>query len=76
MKTPEHVPAIRIVGIEVDGLGIGFDGGLCVVKIPQGAQVTRATDLPEDLKGLASRNALEISDTRFRSDVDRLIEAL
>lgn len=42
----------------------------------QGAQMPRAVDLPEDLKELAHRNALEVSDNRFRTDVDQLIEAL
>ena len=42
----------------------------------QGVQMPLEIELPEDLKGLASRNALEVSDTRFRYDVDRLIEAL
>jgi len=42
----------------------------------QGAEMPRETDLPEDLKGLAHRNALEVSDNRFRSDVEQLIEAL
>ena len=42
----------------------------------QGVQMPLEIELPEGLKGLASRNALEVSDTRFRYDVDRLIEAL
>ncbi len=42
----------------------------------QGAQMPRGNDLPDGLKPRASRNALEVSDTRFRSDVDRLIETL
>ena len=41
----------------------------------QGAQMPRASDLPEDLKGLAHRNALEVSDSRFRSDVARFRQA-
>ena len=36
----------------------------------------RGTDLPDGLKELASRNALELSDVHFRADVERLIEAL
>ena len=42
----------------------------------QGAEMPRETDLPEDLKGLAHRNALEVSDARFRTDIEQLIEAL
>ncbi len=36
----------------------------------------READLPIGLTDLAYRNALEVSDARFRSDVERLIEAL
>jgi formylglycine-generating enzyme required for sulfatase activity len=41
-----------------------------------GAPVPHSTDLPDVLRRLARRNALEISDTRFHHDVDRLIETL
>jgi hypothetical protein len=42
----------------------------------EGALMPRSTDLPDALKLLARRNAHEISDRRFRYDVDRLIEVL
>ena len=42
----------------------------------QGAQMPRSLDLPENLKGLAYRNALEVSDAGFSSEVGRLIEVL
>jgi hypothetical protein len=42
----------------------------------QDAPMPRSADLPDDLKGLSRRNALEISDIRFHSDVDRLITVL
>ena len=42
----------------------------------QDAPMPRSADLPDDLKRLSRRNALEISDTRFHSDVDRLITVL
>ena len=42
----------------------------------QGAQMPLAVDLPEELTELAHRNALEVSDTRFRADIDQLIAAL
>ena len=35
-----------------------------------------AVDLPEDLKELVHRNALEVSDNRFRADIEHLIQAL
>lgn len=40
------------------------------------AEVPRSVDLPDDLKALSRRHAIELSDTRFHADVDRLIEAL
>ncbi len=51
--------------------------GISVIPVlVQGAQMPRAVDLPEDLKELAHRNALEVSAARFRSDVQRLTEVL
>jgi len=51
--------------------------GIQVIPVlVQGAQMARVVDLPEDLKELAHRNALEVSDARFRSHVERLIEPL
>ncbi len=41
-----------------------------------GAAMPRMQQLPEPLALLSRRNAIEISDSRFHSDVDRLIEAL
>jgi hypothetical protein len=42
----------------------------------QDTPMPRTTDLPEDLKTLTRRNALEISDTHFHRDVDQLIVVL
>jgi TIR domain len=41
-----------------------------------GADVPDAAQLPESLVSLVERNAHEISDLRFHTDVDRLIQAL
>ena len=41
-----------------------------------GAAMPRVPQLPDELALLSRRNAVEISDTRFHRDVDRLIEAL
>jgi len=41
-----------------------------------GAAMPRMQQLPEPLAVLSRRNAFEISDTRFHTDVDKLIEAL
>src|SRR6516165_4969742 len=40
------------------------------------ASMPRASDLPDDLKALVRRNAVEVSYTRFRADSERLIVAL
>ena len=42
----------------------------------QDAREPLATELPDELKPLSRRNSLELSDTRFRADVERLIEVL
>ena len=39
-----------------------------------GAHMPRKQDLPEELAPLSRRNAIELSETRFHADVDRLIE--
>ncbi len=51
-------------------------GILVIPVLVQEARMPAAAELPEGLKNLASRNALAMSDARFRSDVDRLIQAL
>ncbi|MCZ6534785.1 MAG: toll/interleukin-1 receptor domain-containing protein [Chloroflexi bacterium] len=42
----------------------------------QETQTPLAADLPEDLKALARRNSVELSDNRFRADIEHLIQAL
>jgi hypothetical protein len=41
-----------------------------------GARMPRRQDLPEVLAPLSRRNAIELSETRFHADVNRLIEAI
>jgi hypothetical protein len=41
-----------------------------------GAKMPAPATLPPDLQALARRNALELSDTRWRTDMQRLVEAL
>lgn len=51
--------------------------GIHVIPIlVQGARIPRSQDLPEDLHPLLRRNAVELSDLRWRRDVDQLIVAL
>ena len=42
----------------------------------QGAKMPGAEDLPENLRGLARRQAIELSDTRWDFDVEKLVAAL
>jgi hypothetical protein len=42
----------------------------------QGASMPRSRDLPKALRGVARRNALELSDSRWQFDADRLIAAI
>src|SRR6476660_8974143 len=41
-----------------------------------GASIPRSPDLPDDLKPLARRNALRVSDTGFNDDCRRLVTAI
>lgn len=41
-----------------------------------GAMIPRSNELPDDLKPLTRRNAIEISHTRFNMDAERLIRAI
>jgi hypothetical protein len=41
-----------------------------------GALIPQSSDLPDDLKLLVRRNALEVSHNRFNADLARLIDAL
>jgi hypothetical protein len=49
---------------------------LVIPVLVEGAAVPREQDLPDDLKPLARRHALEISDERWEYDAGRLIDAL
>jgi hypothetical protein len=62
------------VRLEVSG---ALDRNIRVIPVLiERAAMPLSTDLPDNLKSLARRNALEISHTRFHSDTRRLIAAL
>jgi len=42
----------------------------------EGVSMPSADELPDDLKALSRRNALELADARWRSDVERLVEVI
>ena len=57
-------------------IATALERGISVIPVlVRGAQMPREADLPIGLTDFAYRNALEVSDARFRSDVERLIEA-
>ena len=47
-----------------------------IPALVQGAEMPSSEDLPDDLARLARRNAIELSDARWRFDMDRLIAVL
>ena len=51
-------------------------GVIVIPLLVDGAMMPRSRDLPDDLKPLVRRNALEVSHTRFKGDCARLIAAL
>lgn len=42
----------------------------------QGATMPQSKNLPEALRGLARRNALELSSTRWKTDIEKLVKVL
>lgn len=52
-------------------------GGKAVLPLlVEGARMPAAADLPTDLRRLARQQALELSDSRWAHDVERLVEAI
>jgi hypothetical protein len=49
---------------------------LVIPVLVDGASMPRSTELPDDLKLIARRNALQVSPDRFRYDSDRLTNAI
>ena len=58
-------------------IGHALDRDIRVIPtLVGGAQMPEPGDLPSDLTNLAKRNAIELSDKRFRSDLQALLEPL
>jgi hypothetical protein len=51
-------------------------GILVIPVLVAGAVMPEEEELPEDVKGLATRNAVQLDDVRWSSDVDRLLSAV
>jgi hypothetical protein len=58
------------------GTALAREGTRVIPVLIQGAEMPSADDLPDDLKTLAVRHAVEIRDTSWSSDVARLERAL
>ena len=58
-------------------VGTALKRGVRVIPVlVEGASMPRAAELPEELKELARRNALSVSQDRFRADSERLIDSV
>jgi hypothetical protein len=58
-------------------IAAALERGIRVIPtLIQGASMPHSSALPENLKPLARRNAIELSSTRFHTDVDKLIRAI
>jgi formylglycine-generating enzyme required for sulfatase activity len=58
-------------------IAIALKRGIRVVPVlVEGVKMPEAGELPDDLKALVRRNALEINHTRFSTDSDRLVIAV
>ena len=69
LNNPEDSVRIEIVTALKRGIRV-------IPALVDGASMPRSRDLPDDLKSLARRNALEVSHNRFSADLERLIGAL
>ena len=69
LDNPEDSVRIEIVTALKRGIRV-------IPVLVDGASMPRSRDLPDDLKSLARRNALEVSHNRFRADLERLIIAV
>src|SRR5215510_7477268 len=56
--------------------GLKNEHVLVIPVLVAGATMPSEEDLPEDLAALARRNALELSDSRWKTDIERLIRAV
>lgn len=64
-----------LVRLEV-ATGLRRNGLRVIPVLVERAQMPPFERLPDDLKGLARRNALELSDARWHYDVDRLLDVV
>jgi molecular chaperone DnaK (HSP70) len=58
-------------------IATALERGIRVIPtLIQGASMPQSSTLPENLKSLARRNAIELSYSRFHTDVDKMIRAI
>ncbi len=69
LEEPEDVVHLEIA--------TALEAGVRIVPVlVDGAHIPAAADLPEPVRELAGRNAVEITNARFDADADRLLRAL
>jgi len=66
MDNPEDLVRLEIATALKRGIRV-------IPVLVDGASMPRSGDLPDDLKALVRRNALEVSHNRFRADTERMI---
>lgn len=78
LANADGLPRLQTAGDLVhDEIKAGLELGLLVIPVlVDGARMPAATDLPTALRPLGERNAMELSDSRWDHDVDRLIQTV
>ncbi len=70
LDDPEDFVAIEI------GSALARDKTAVIPVLVDGAKIPSAAELPAGLKPLARRNAIELRNTQFTADVERLVQSL
>ena len=72
---PRLQQEIDFVGIEI-GTALKRDGLTVIPVLVDGAKMPSAQALPDKLRALARRNAIDLRNTQFGSDAERLVAAI
>lgn len=78
LASPDGLPRLQTAGDLVHyEVKCGLDLGLLVIPVlVDGARMPSEAELPTSLRTLRLRNSMELSDSRWDYDVDRLIQAV
>jgi hypothetical protein len=74
-RSPRPSSAADYVRLEVE-TALGNAGVTVIPVLVGGARMPLSDELPESVRALSRRNALEVSDLRWRYDVGRLVGTL